>query len=74
MTESNLDKALTVIAQQVLAHLSEAAKYEWENYPEVGEFDWDAVLDKVADLASFPDADDYRTAYNLLATRAERTA
>lgn len=66
-----LDAAVAIIAQQILARAADTAQHEWENYPEIGEADWDAVLAKVTDLAPFPEPDMYKDAYALLEARAE---
>lgn len=69
----SVDEAIAIIAQHLLAEGAGDAVHDWENYPEIGEFDWDAVITKAADLAPFPDAGEYQDAYNLLTARAAHT-
>jgi hypothetical protein len=66
----NLDRATEIVARHVLARAAQTAN-EWENYPEIGEVDWDFVVTKVEALAPFPPLDDYRAAYEFLTARAE---
>ncbi len=65
-----LDEAITIVAEMLLSGVADDAQHEWENYPDIGENDWDAVITKAADLAPLPDADEYRQAYDLLSARA----
>ena len=71
-----VDKAVDVIARRVIARLSDEVAEEWENYPEIGEMDWRAVVDRVAFLSGElnPDHLDFQNAYQLLTDRAEEWA
>jgi hypothetical protein len=63
--------AIKIVARQVLADLAEYAAEQWENYPEIGEHDWDAVVTEVVRLAPL-DATSagFVEAYSLLESRA----
>ena len=65
--------AIGVIAQHALANRSESVEDYWENYPEIGEQDWEAIVQHADELRGSPDDEDYREAYALLAARAEHT-
>lgn len=62
--------AIETVARGVLANAVETP-VEWENYPEIGEGDWERVLAEVRQLAAHPSATDYDSAYQHLAERAE---
>jgi hypothetical protein len=62
--------AIKIVARQVLADLAEYAAEQWENYPEIGVEDWDAVVTEVDRLAP-PATTGFVEAYSLLESRAE---
>lgn len=71
MTE---DTALTVLARDLLAALlDDHGAGKWEDYPDLGEHDWDRVLGRAYTLAARPERQDFTTAYQLLAAHAEAT-
>jgi len=59
--------AIDTVAQAVL--YDAAQKVEWGDYPEIGENDWQDVIDRLDELAPHPDG--YLEAYDLLEKRAE---
>lgn len=63
------EKAIEIVARQALAEAVE--DLAWEDYPEIGEHDWERVLDAAADLAQYPVG--YLAAYELLEARAEHS-
>lgn len=68
------DRAIQVVAKRIL-WLASRDYPEWEQYPEIGEDDWFAVLDHI-DQANPPldgDDDEFSRAYALLTERAEAT-
>jgi hypothetical protein len=66
------EEAIEIVAQQVIFSASaDDGMVMWENYPEIGEDDWYAVLAQIALLAVPPRRDHYRDAYALLESRAE---
>lgn len=63
--------AIRVIAQHVLAVAArDEDVIDWGLYPEVGQADWDRVIDRLDDIAPYPLADDYEQAYALLKARS----
>lgn len=46
---------------------------EWENYPDVGEYDWGQIAQRVATVRDTyePDAEAYEAALNFLEARAD---
>lgn len=70
------EEAIDVIAWHVLgqAVIRGAADSEWEDYPDIGEHDWEKIAAKVDHLAEiFPfDAQDrFDQAYELLADKTK---
>jgi hypothetical protein len=64
--------AIKIVARQVLADVAEYAAEQWEEYPEIGEHDWDAVVTEVVRLAPVDaTSTDFVEAYSLLESRAE---
>lgn len=72
------EQAIDVIARRVV-HLLLTAPVGgsedialWEDYPEIGEHDWDRVIDRAKVLAPpNPDADEYTAAYAHLSARVD---
>ena len=65
----NDEEALDIIALNIASQaLAEAGA--WEDYPEIGQFDWDKICDRVSALAYPPSHSDFQMAYNLTASRA----
>ena len=64
------EEAIEVVAQHVAAYLAEDACDNWGCYPEIGEADWDAVIERLDVLVKFPPVDEYDEAYQILAYRA----
>lgn len=68
----NGDWAIQVIAQEVLARAAETTGEWWEDYPEIGEHDWERVLAAVASRAvPHPVNSTFDLAYKFLEGRAE---
>jgi hypothetical protein len=64
--------AIGVVARHVAAYLIEQEVGEaWESFPEIGEDDWQDVVDRVGRMVRFPDRDAYAAAYALLQSRAQ---
>lgn len=64
--------AVDTVARRAVSRATGSDTIEWEDFPEIGEHDWERVLDRVSDLADAldpPDAE-YDTAYLLLQQRA----
>lgn len=56
-----------VVAQSIAAEIYEKAadSLRWENYPEIGEYDWDAIVDMVDDKGpAFPTGYEYAKAWH----------
>jgi len=67
-------RAIRIVAQHAI-HMAAADGGTcpmWEDYPEIGENDWYAVLEEVDKIAAAPDG--YEAAYALLEARAEHGA
>lgn len=67
-----LSEAIEIVAQHVAARAVADFMDDdpWGCYDEVGGDDWDAISAKVNSTIKFPDRDEYRRAYQLLADRA----
>ena len=70
------DRAITTVAEQAIHEATRDGGRvpEWEDYPEIGENDWQAVLDRVDRMTWAPDQAKYDAAYALLAARAAHDA
>lgn len=71
-----VEEAIEVVAREVVFRalvLEEA--YEWEDFPEIGQHDWDRVVIEIGQLArEVQDGGRFDEAYKLLAERAEASA
>lgn len=63
-------KAIRIVARHAIANAA-AIDIDWEDYPELGERDWEAVEAEINRLTPTPDLDRFDKAYELLAARAE---
>lgn len=68
-------EAISTVAHRVAARIlaTYEADVEWENYPDIGEGDWQRVVQQLSWLAGFVDRSDeeFDAAYEHLAKRAE---
>lgn len=62
--------ALHTVAAQILANAARNSP-EWEDYPDIGEHDWFAILDILNAKAPDVPAPSFQAAYALLSARAE---
>jgi hypothetical protein len=70
-----VDEAIDIVARRALAYAADdIADEAWDMYPEIGEFDWEAVAGRVRALAPHPPHETYLEAYAFLKARAEHTA
>lgn len=76
LAEVTTEHAIRIVARRVLANAVavDPIAPEWENYPEIGEDDWAAVLADVRRLAERTDVqgEHYECAYRHLAGRANK--
>lgn len=64
--------AINVIARDALHRATEDAPIaEWDDYPEIGEGDWDDVIAEISRITPAPDKAEFDAAYALLAMRAD---
>lgn len=75
MVDDRLAVALDIVAERVAAHLADPELLGdlWgDEYPEIGEHDWDRICERVRGLIpAGPSADAYAAAYEYLESRAE---
>lgn len=74
MASDQTSEALEVVAKWVAAGaLRGMIEPEWENYPEIGEHDWDAIQCWLESHAASidPERMEYSRAYTVLTKRAE---
>ena len=67
--DSLVEIATIVVARQVLQFGLD--QVEWEDFPDIGEHDWERVMARAKDLAEAPERDEFDRAYALLKERAE---
>lgn len=77
--ESELDNAIRVIAYRAISdHLRQtvAIAEAHEDFPDIGEHDWERVVELVDQLAAVNDCDDddFTDAYRFLTGRADHDA
>lgn len=71
--EWQLESDLTIVAMHAAASAVENMLGDgWGLYPELGEYDWQAVHDKLRAAHPYPDHAAYLAACDRLATRAEK--
>ncbi len=63
------ETAIKIVAANILANA--AADVEWENTPDVGEYDWERIVLRLSAMAPHPFG--FNEAITLLEARAERT-
>ncbi|HTF53643.1 MAG TPA: hypothetical protein VK735_39875 [Pseudonocardia sp.] len=68
MADNRLDEAIDTVARNALARAAEDV--EWGMYDEIGENDWEAVKERMAEIAKGPETDVYWAAYDYLKNRA----
>jgi hypothetical protein len=69
------EEAIEIVARHVAAAMVEDAYDNWDRYPEIGEADWVAVVDRIVDqLVEFPPVEEYDKAYQILTDRADNDA
>jgi len=83
-TETSITSSQILAAKQAITTIAKQAIYlatrgeddgvdvAWENYPEIGDNDWQAVLEEVDRLAPPPDG--FAAAYALIEARADHDA
>ena len=66
------EEAIAIVAERAL--WAAAQEIEWADYGDIGEHDWDRVLEEIDRRSEAPNLDLYQEAYDHLAARAEETA
>ncbi len=70
-----VDEAIDIVARQVLWSLAEDVAERWDECPELGEYDWHAVTERLQNwYAPHPGTDLYLEAYAVLEARCETEA
>ena len=64
MADNRVTEAVDVVARWALS-------LSWEDFPEIGEHDWDAIAARAAAIVDCPSVDEYEAAYEFLAARAD---
>ena len=65
------DEALEIVAQAALRYVAEDLGDKWDEFPEVGEYDWDRICARACQLAPDPGLEEFRTAYSVLSDVAD---
>lgn len=76
MMSDEVKQAIDVIARLAISAAAEPSfsrEIEWENYPEIGEYDWDAVVARVNEIRRSlnPPEEACAAAYALLTARSD---
>jgi hypothetical protein len=66
---SEIDHAIKVVAREIVSKVSP----DWEDYPEIGEHDWERIVAEVKKLtkATEPTLEEFTQAWVELSNRAE---
>lgn len=68
--------AIETVARQIardrLTSDADLGFIDWGDYPEIGEYDWEAVIEEVCGIVPEVNRDAYQEAYDLLAARADK--
>lgn len=62
-------EAIDTLARLVLLH--GICAVEWEDYPDIGEDDWERIMDRAGEMIKEPSAQEFTKAYAHLSTRAK---
>jgi hypothetical protein len=67
------DEAIEVIARDIIQAQNDPDQVaeRWEDHPEIGEHDWSAIVEKVAELTPPVRAGEYDAAYALLSAASK---
>jgi hypothetical protein len=73
-TAATLETAFAIEVVARMAIFNALDDIEWGNYPEIGEHDWQQVLDRIeiVGMGLKPSDDDYAKAYSILEARADK--
>lgn len=63
-----VQRAIEVVAAFALANYATEIA-DWEDFPEVGEHDWERVVEEMRRLAPFPERGSFERAYKILEER-----
>lgn len=71
-----VEQAIDTVARRYVARRLALADIGWEDFADIGEHDWDRVVDRATELIKELDRGQgpYEAAYELLKRRAEREA
>ena len=70
MTVGGYLAAIDIIARAAIARVAESIEDEWENFPEIGEQDWEMVVQCAEEMLLGPTVEEYEWAYALLSARS----
>lgn len=72
MSDPLVAEAVDIMARSILALLVKSPDLTlgWEDFPEIGEHDWDAIEARMLQLAPEPKNEVYQAAFDFLAGRA----
>lgn len=67
-----LRSAIDVVARMIAWRISDPERADWEDYPDIGEHDWERVIARVHDLVGAPsDITEFKDSLEYLRRRAE---
>lgn len=62
--------AIEIIAREAIARKAKSVEDSWEDFPEIGEQDWEMVVQCADERLLAPTVEEYEWAYALLSARA----
>lgn len=74
MADDKTAEAVDIVAHHVIANIVGRAEDTWEWYPELGEYDWQAIDERITAIIMnmMPDKIGFEAAYEYLERRAEQ--
>lgn len=73
MADNRVSEAVDVVARWAIDLLLNDS-LNWEDFPDIGEHDFEVVRKRAEVIADCPSLDEYRAAYEYLASRADGEA
>lgn len=72
VADNRVEEAINVIARVILGKaVADARDDGWQDYPELGEYDWDRVVERAKEIAADPSFDEFEAAYDFLTNRGD---
>ena len=71
MADNRVEEAVNVVARWIIA--DRLRDVEWGDYPEIGEYDWERVIDRMDEIAGGTSVTEFEAAYEFLVAREDES-